>query len=361
MRREVRRLKAKAIESLTLSIELFNRPHGAGRTEAVLLHADHAFEMLLKAVIRHRGGEIRKSGEAHTIGFKDCLSKCLGNADIKCLSPEQAITLQALNGWRDAAQHYLLELSEPELYVAAQGAVTLFDDILKDVFADSLRAHVPERVLPVSTSPPHDIDLLLDDEFNVISELIVPGSRRLSDAKAKLRPIAILDAATAGSDHQPTEKELDGHIAALRAGSTWRDLFPGVGGIRLDTSGTGLTYSLRFSKKEGIPIHTVKDGEAAAAVVGVKRVNELDFYQFGFNDLAERLKELASRNKLQAVITRMGLQEDERYSKAIKVGKSTFKRYSQDALKHLEAELPKTDIEAIWAEAQATRRERRRR
>jgi hypothetical protein len=88
MRREVRRLKAKAIESLTLSIELFNRPRDAGRIEAVLLHADHA--------------------------------------EIKCVSPEQAITLQALNGWRDAAQRYLLELSEPELYVAAQGAVTLF-------------------------------------------------------------------------------------------------------------------------------------------------------------------------------------------------------------------------------------------
>src|SRR6476620_11616332 len=171
MRREVRRLKDKAIASLTLSIELFNRPHAGGRSDGVLLHSDHAFEMLLKAVIRHRGGEIREPGEAHTIGFKVCLSRCLSTADIQCLTPEQAITLQALNGWRDAAQHYLLELSEQELYLASQSAVTLFDDILDDVFGESLRTHVPERVLPVSTSPPHDIDLLLDDEFTVISEL----------------------------------------------------------------------------------------------------------------------------------------------------------------------------------------------
>jgi hypothetical protein len=70
MRREVRRLKEKAIASLVLSIELFNRPHAGGRVDGVLLHADHTFELLLKAVIRHRGGEIREPGEAHTIGFK---------------------------------------------------------------------------------------------------------------------------------------------------------------------------------------------------------------------------------------------------------------------------------------------------
>jgi len=32
------------------------------------MHADHAFEMLLKAVIHHRGGEIRRAGDAYTIG-----------------------------------------------------------------------------------------------------------------------------------------------------------------------------------------------------------------------------------------------------------------------------------------------------
>jgi hypothetical protein len=93
----------------------------------------------------------------------------------------------------------------------------------------------------VSTSPPQDIDLLLDQEFTSITALIAPGSRRLSEAKARLRPVAILDAATVGSDHQPTEKELDQHVGALRGGATWRDLFPGVAAIQLDTSGTGLT------------------------------------------------------------------------------------------------------------------------
>jgi hypothetical protein len=360
MRREVRRLKEKALASLVLSIELFNRPHAGGRVDGVLLHADHAFEMLLKAVIRHRGGGIREPGEAHTIGFKVCLSRCLTSTGIQCLTPEQAITLQALNGWRDAAQHYLLDLSEQQLYLASQGAVTLFDDLLKDVFGDSLRAHVPERVLPVSTSPPHDIDLLLDNEFTVISGLIQPGSRRLTDAKARLRPIAILDAATAGSDHQPTEKELDAHVRSLRAGSTWRDLFPGVAAIHLDTSGSGLTYSLRLSKKEGVPIRTVKEGDEATAVVAVKRVNELDFYCFGFTDLATRLVDLISRNRLQAVIKSLDWHANPKYFKELHIGHSTFGRYSQEALVFLRDEIPGLDVDAIWDAEMAARRARRR-
>jgi hypothetical protein len=361
LRREVRRLKAKAVESLVLSIELFNRPHAGGRVVGVLLHADHAFEMLLKAVIRHRGGEIREPDQAHTIGFRICLSRCLTTAGIKCLTPEQAVTLQALNGWRDAAQHYLLELSEQELYLASQGAVTLFDDILTDVFGESLRSHVPERVLPVSTSPPHDIDLLLDEEFTVISELVRPGSRRLSDARARLRPVAILDAATAGSDHQPTEKELDAHIRSLRGGSGWRELFPGVAAIQLDTSGSGLTYSLRLTKKEGVPIHTVREGDAATAVVAVRRVSELGFYQFGFKDLALRLADLITPNKLQAAIKHFRLREDERFFTEFTVGRSRFGRYSQDGLRYLRDELRKVDIDAIWASELAARRAKRRR
>jgi hypothetical protein len=33
--------------------------------------------MLLKAAIRHRGGAIRKPGEAHTIGLQQCIDKCV--------------------------------------------------------------------------------------------------------------------------------------------------------------------------------------------------------------------------------------------------------------------------------------------
>lgn len=51
MRKEARLLLQRALDSLLLAIEHFNRPSDRGRTEAVLIHLDHSFEMLLKAAI----------------------------------------------------------------------------------------------------------------------------------------------------------------------------------------------------------------------------------------------------------------------------------------------------------------------
>ena len=60
MRKEVKLLRVKAIDSLVLSIEHFNRPYDKGRVYSVLIFFDHSFEMLLKAAILHKGGKIRK-------------------------------------------------------------------------------------------------------------------------------------------------------------------------------------------------------------------------------------------------------------------------------------------------------------
>jgi hypothetical protein len=55
-KRDVAELKKRAINSLVLGIELFNRPHDQGRSESVLILLHHAFEMLLKAIIKDRTG-----------------------------------------------------------------------------------------------------------------------------------------------------------------------------------------------------------------------------------------------------------------------------------------------------------------
>jgi hypothetical protein len=54
MKKEAKHLYQKAIDSLTLSIELFNRPNDCGRVHGVLIFIDHSFEMLLKAGILHK-------------------------------------------------------------------------------------------------------------------------------------------------------------------------------------------------------------------------------------------------------------------------------------------------------------------
>ena len=105
MKKEVRQLREKAINALVLSIDHFNRPWDRGRVEATLILLDHSFEMLLKAAIRQKGGKIRKPREKQTIGFDACVRKGLTDASLKFLTDEQALTLQTINGQRDAAQH----------------------------------------------------------------------------------------------------------------------------------------------------------------------------------------------------------------------------------------------------------------
>ena len=70
MRKECRTLHGKAVDLLVLAVDHFNRCWDRGRVEAVLILLDRAFELLLKAIIVHSGGEIReRSKEGTTIGF----------------------------------------------------------------------------------------------------------------------------------------------------------------------------------------------------------------------------------------------------------------------------------------------------
>lgn len=117
----------------------------------------------------------------------------LSDERIKFLTEEQALTLQIINGLRDAAQHHLLDISEGQLYIHVQSGVTLFRDLLKHVFGQDLARYLPTRVLPVSTSPPTDLATLFDSEVEAIRQLLRPGRRRQIEAEARLRPLAILD------------------------------------------------------------------------------------------------------------------------------------------------------------------------
>jgi hypothetical protein len=121
MKKEVKILRGKAIDSLVLSIELFNRPSEAGRAHGVLIFLDHAFEMLFKAIILHRGGR--------TIGFDASVRKGLSDAKVKFLTDHQALTVQMINSLRDAAQHHILDISEGHLYIHAQAGLSLFRDL----------------------------------------------------------------------------------------------------------------------------------------------------------------------------------------------------------------------------------------
>lgn len=357
MKREARVLLSKAVDSLILSIDHFNRPWDRGRHEAVLVLLDRAFELLLKAAIVHRGGRIRQRRAKETIGFDSCVRKCVSDAEVKCLTEEQALTIQIINSLRDAAQHYMVDISEQQLYLYAQAGLTLFGKILHHAFGHELTDHLPQRVLPVSTTPPTDFEASINAEFEDIKQLLAPGRRERLQARAKLRALAIIEASLSGVRSQPAEGELGRLAARVMKGETWPDLFPGVATLRLVTKGTGLNVSLRITKSKGEPIHLVPEGTPGATVVAVKRVDELGFYSLGLSDLAEKVG--LTQPKTLAVVKHLGIQESADYFKQVRISKSKFKRYSAKALDLIKRKLPELDLAAIWEEHRPRARRKR--
>ena len=347
MKREAKLLLNKACDALVLSIELFNRPHDRGRVSSTLIQLDHSFEMLMKAAILQRGGKIRDRRAKETIGFDACVQRSLSDGKIKYLSENQALVLQTINGLRDAAQHHLLDIAEGQLYLHVQSGVTLFRDLLKSVFDKQLTAHLPHRVLPVSTLPPTDLETLFDSEVAEIRKLLRPGKRRQIEALARLRPLAILNGTIQGEKGQPSDSDLRRLSNAVTDGNSWDNIFKGVAAIDFTASGTGPDLFLRLSKKEGIPIQLVPEGTPGAAVVAVKRVDELAFYSLGAKQLAEKLG--LTMPKVLAVVDHLGLRDDPDCYKEFKIGKTSHKRYSQKAVEKIRGVLKKERMEDIWA------------
>jgi hypothetical protein len=356
MKREVRLLLQKACDSLVLAIELFNRPHDRGRVSGTLIMLDHSFEMFMKAAILHRGGRIREKRAKETIGFDKCVRISLSDGKVKYLNTEQALVLQTINGLRDAAQHHLLEISEGQLYIHVQSGVTLFRDLLRNVFGQELADYLPTRVLPVSTSPPTDLAMLFESEVAEVQKLLKPGRRRSLEALARLRPLAILDATIRGEKGQPSNADLRRVAKEVSRGVRWPELFPGVAAVEIVAEGTGPSLSLRLSKKEGIPIQLVPEGTPGAAVVAVKRVNELDFYSLGAKQLAEKVG--LTPPKLVAVVDYIGLRKDPECYKEFKIGSQTHKRYSPKAIEKVREALEREDIDEIWRKYRVRARQR---
>jgi len=346
VKREARFLLDKACDSLILSIEFFNRPHDVGRASATLILLDHAFEMLLKASIVHRGGRIRERRANETIGFNKCVRCALSDGSIKFLTEEKALILQAINSLRDAAQHHLLDISENQLYMHVQSGLTLFRDLLLEVFGRTLREVLPSRVLPVSTSAPVDLDVLFDGEIAEVVRLLQPGSRRRLEAQAKLRPLMVLESSINGETGQPSSGKLKRVGEKLAAGARWQDLFPGVSSIEITATGTGPSLSLRWTKKEGVPIHVVPEGTRGAAVVAIKRVDELGFYSLSHTQTAEKVG--LTSPKTVAMMRYLKLEDDPDCFKRIKIGGSTFKRYSPKAVQVIGDKLKEVSLDEVW-------------
>ncbi len=354
MKKEVKILLHKSIDSVILAVDHFNRIWDCGRKESVLIFFDHSFELILKAALLNKKQRIREKRKGETFGFDKCVRVAFAN---KIISEDQVLTLQTINNLRDAAQHYFVDLPEPHLYFQAQSALTVFKDILKYNFEKSLSEKLPERVLPISTTPVNNLNVFFEDEIDEIKKLLSPGRRSKVEASSKLRGIVIFDKTIQGETCQPSPAYLNKKLSEIKQNRTIEQLFPGISSIKINAEGSGPSICLRITKKEGVPVQLVPEGTPGATVISVRRVNELDYYNLSLSQVAENV-ELTSP-KTNALIKYLKLKDDDKYYKQIKMGKSSvFNRYSQETIKTIKENLPFLDMKSVWDKNKPRRKDK---
>jgi hypothetical protein len=296
----------------------------------------------MKAIIVERGGKITSDRENElTIGSSEALRRCVSNEEFRCITGEEAISVQNLNLLRDAAQHYIVDVSEGQLYIYAQSGITIFRKLVADEFGDQKAGEVPDRLSLVSSAMPDSFAGMLDDEFEQLREMLAPGSRKRLDAKAKIRAMAVLERSLSGSGRHHTEKELDTLAEKISSGDNWTKIFPGVKSLRIDPEGIDRGLILRIVKSGGDDegaVALVPEGTPGAAVVGVRKINDLSYYSLYFNKMLAKIQSkypALNRNDLLGMIADISLKDDPEMYKQYKMGKQTHKRYSPKALDRL--------------------------
>ena len=236
---------------------------------------------------------------------------------------------------------------EQQLYVHVQAGFTLFSDILKAVFGETLNKYFPERVLPIATLAPLNIETLFRFEIKEIRKLLAPNTRKRSEALARLRPMAILNSAVLGEKNtQISERAINKIADAVQAGKAWEDIFPGVARIQLNKAGEGSKIALRISRKADVEVTLVKEGTQDASVVAIKTVNLLDYYNIGVRDMTKNISKKypgITEPKLLAVISHLHIRDNSEYYKEIKIGTQIYKRFSGKAQKYLMEQILLTD------------------
>ena len=336
----------RSFASMRLAIELFNRPDDQGRCEGVLIFLHHAFELLLKAIIVGRSGTAYDEERGYSFGFDKCL--CLATEDYGVLSKDDRRFLSMLDNLRDSAVHYYQVVSEDVLYLFAQGAVTLFDRMLCENTSQSLKSRLPARILPLSSRPPKDLHLLIDDEFQRLREALRSKKVTRAQAVAALRPLIAFSVGAEDSHRRMTTCDLKSALDQLEVSDDWRVVFPAIAQLRVSTEGDGILVGVKIVKNRlgAMPVVVVKagDGIEPQGTIIVKEVNLLDKFTLGMKQMADQCG--LTINRARALVFEFKIQEDAEAFRTFRIGSQLHKRYSKKALDILRAHRDEAD--AIW-------------
>lgn len=344
LKKNVAPMLHNSIESLTLAIELFNRPTEVARTHSVLMMLQHAFEMLLKAAILQRTGSIHEREQRYTYGFDRCL--IMAEQQLKIISSDGRSTLSILDAQRDQAAHFYVNMSEDMLYVHAQSGVTLFAEILKEAFGIRLAERLPGRILPVSTRPPRDLVALFSSELAEVDKLLSGGKRQGATAAAKLRSILAFTVGVKDGAQRVSEADIAHAMAKRRKRAEWEVILPEIAQLRLTTDGGGIPITMRISKDASVAVRVAKPGEEVSGTVVKQHIDPWDVYTMSRDDLAGKLGLTGPRT--HALIYELKIQDDPDCYKELRKKSQVYKGYSKKALDALRIGRDTLDMVVIW-------------
>lgn len=340
IRREAKILKDKALASLKRSVAAFNGFDDEGRHCTVLRDLQHAFEMLIKAALTQKQVSVFDKRLGRSLGFEKCLN--LGATHL-AITEDEAGTLRAIDALRDDEQHWHAIISEGLLYAHTRAGVTLFDDLLGRCFGERLVEHLPHRVLPISSEPPKDIQLLIDEEYTQIADLLQPNRRRRPEARGRIRSLLALEAHAA--DVIVSKQDVDRVERAIKAGEERADVFPRLDDLATDVAGDGISVDVRFVKKGGLPVRYLPADDPTAAAA-VREVDLQRKYHSSPAELASRLG--LSGPRCVALRRHLGIDDDESCVHTFSFGSQVHRRYSDNALRRMKAALEHLDMDDIW-------------
>lgn len=339
-------LRQKAIESITLAIELFNRPSSTARSESVLMLFHHGFEMLLKSLIVERTGTAIDNARGYSYTFDTCLQ--IAAEQLKLITKDHRCFLSMLDNVRDSAVHYYQDVSEGILYIFAQGSVSLFDQLLRASTDQGLLDFLPGRVLPLSSIPPKEVGQLVDDEFSRLQQVLSRPDMTRQQAMAALRPLMAFKIGGEARHRRMTTRELEVAIENLRAAENWRVTFPEIAKLEFCSEGDGIPIGFKVVKNDpnAIPVRVLKAGdeEEPRGTIIHREINILDKFNLGLGSLADNLGITTAR--ALAMIREYRIQEDRESFRTIEIGATRIKRYSKRALDALRAKLD--TVEKVW-------------
>jgi hypothetical protein len=350
MRRQAKILLGSSLPSLRRAASVFNGYDEDGRVTTVLLHLQHAFEMLLKAGLVQKRLEVFDKRSGRSIGFERCVNLSMQHLGV---TADEAGLLKAVDALRDEAQHWFAEVSEPLLYTHLRGAVTLYDRLLGEVFEQTLADHLPGRVLPISTDSPRDIQQLFDEEFSQAKALLGPNVRKRPDARARIRTLLAMEAhaldddAEGGSAVRVSERDVDRVERAIKAGAARTAVFPRLSNLGTEVAGEGLDVRVTFVREGGAPVQIVAaDAQVDAAAIRDRDLQKV--FKFGRQPLAKKLG--ITTTKAKALRWKLGIDEDPKCLHVFRFGGSEHPQYSDEALKRMRTYLSEHSIDDVYAE-----------